>query len=134
MACVSCGGITHDWFGDEWCDACGGVMIKHGDRPAQQLHRHVATLEGAEGRFPIVWNASAANYLFRWPNKVNPRFLEGGRGVDEEFLTTPILSTFGFLDVVMSQAITAARGDSDEAPTLSVSPSATTVERALLGV
>ena len=138
MTCVACAAEARDWFGDAWCDPCGGVMIPTAEAEPHLIFRHVATVDGAEHRLPIVWDASAGHYLFRWPNKVNPRFLDRNpeRVDDIDFGPTPILSTFGILDVVLTQALNAARGDASDVPELSMAPSSTPEERslALLGV
>jgi hypothetical protein len=128
MSCKACGAKTHDWFGDPWCDECGGVPAKNG-----LLFRHVANVRGPKYGFPVVWDESAQHYLFRWPNKVNPR--SGGGGIDEDFRPTPVLSTFGSLDMVLTQAMGVIRSDQGDAvPELSAGMKATEVEKQLLGV
>ena len=137
MTCKGCGGETTDWFGDAWCDPCGGVMIERAEKGPRLIFRHVATADGAGGRLPMVWDESAQYYLFRWPNKVNPRYAERntGRVDDVDFGPTPVLSTFGIFDVVLTQALNAARGpEGGEVPELSMAPSSTLEERALVGV
>lgn len=137
MACMVCDGVTHDWFGDTWCDACGGVLVPRPDKDPLLIFRHVATVDGAGGRLPVVWDESSRHYLFRWPNKVNPRYAERNteRVDDIDFGPTPVLSSFGILDAVLVQALNAARGpEGGDLPTVSVAPSSTPEERALLGV
>ena len=92
----------------------------------------MATVDGAVHRLPVVWDASAHHYLFRWPNKVNPN--AGKLGIDGDMKRPRLLSCFGHLDQVVMQALTAARGDHASVPELSVAPSSTDDERAMLGV
>jgi hypothetical protein len=93
-------------------------------------------VDGKGGRLPIVWDESSADYKFRHPSKVNPRFLqEHGSSIDEEFnFRTPVLTFHGSLDLVLTMSQPVAKGDSDEWPELSAAPTATKMERQLLGV
>ena len=133
--CKKCGGETRDYFGQPWCDkVCHGVVTDTG----VLLLRHVATVDGSGGRLPIVHDASLNEYLFRWPGKKNPRF-SGDSGSIETSMdvipSTPILSTFGPLDVVMTSAFNAVRAKgTGEQPLISIAPSCTKEEKALIGV
>lgn len=131
MGCLKCGGTIHDWFGDAWCDACNGVVVPNADG-TRIIFRHVATVDGPAGRYPVAWDESAHHYLFRWPNKVNPK--AGKMGIDGDIKRPKLLTSFGPLDMVLMQALTAARGNHAGVPELSVAPSSTDDERAMLGV
>jgi hypothetical protein len=115
-------------------------MVPRAGKDPWLMFRHVATVDGRERnenglRLPIVWNDSSKTYMFRWPNKTNPRHTDSKPGIEEEFGTTPVLSTFGVLDSVLVQALNAAKGGpGGYIPELSVAPSATEVERLMLGV
>jgi len=133
MNCHGCGGETRDYFGDAWCDECHGVVT-----PTKTLLlRHVATVDGSQFRLPIVHDISLNEYLFRWPGVVNPRFENLSKGIDDAdgIPATPVLSTFGPLDVVLTSAFNAARKKgTGERPLISVAPSSTKEERSLIGV
>ena len=136
MKCKACGSTTHDWFGDAWCDECHGVVFQKGDGSTILLFRHVANVRGPESGLPVVWDESAQHYMFRWPNTVNPRFTSGITNLDDDFAATPILSTFGPLDVAVTQALAVIREQckDGDVPELSGAPSATPAEMQLLGV
>jgi hypothetical protein len=131
MTCKGCDLPTRDWFGDPWCDTCHGVIVESGGG-IKKLFRHVANVRGPELGIPVVWDESAQHYLVRFPNKTNPA--AGGGLVDEEFRRTPILSSFGSLDVVLTQALNEVRVEGGPIPEVSGAPSSTLEERALLGV
>ncbi len=144
--CLGCGELsTADWFGDAWCDPCGGVMgLKN-----FLIFRHVATLHGAGARLPVVWDESGQYYKFRHPTRVNPRFeqkmlevikrkklgLEPRKSVEAEFDAGPILTiSHKSLDAVLTIAQPIAKGGSEEWPELSAAPSATESERSIMRV
>lgn len=132
MFCVGCERVVHDWFGDPFCDFCGGVM----SRPGFLLCRHVATVEGVGGRLPIVWDESISNYKFRYPYTPKPseKMKRAGiDGFDFSFRTSGFLSAHGPLDAVLALALPWARGDGQEVE-LSLAPTSTPEEKALLGV
>lgn len=126
MTCKGCGRECADWCGDPWCDVCGGVMA----RPNFLIFRHVATVEGAENRMPIVFDASANHYKFRYPKKQNPH--AGEKDVDGEFRRSRILTAIGSLDAVLALALQEARASRLDVPQLSASPFATEDERRLV--
>ena len=144
QACKGCGNAAGaDWFGDPWCDPCGGIA----GRPGWLLMRHVATVDGEGCRLPIVWDVSQGYYKFRHPNKVNPRYvkamkeaeerkkkgLEPRKLIETEFSAQPILTiSHESLDAVIAMSQPIARGDSDEWPELSAAPTATKSERSLM--
>ena len=99
------------------------------------LFRHVATLDGAGGRLPVVWDESTSDYKFRHPTKKNPRFFKKHRGIDDDFRKrTPVLTFHGSLDTILSLAQPIAKGPSKEWPEISAAPTATEDERRTLGV
>ena len=140
MACIECGGETHDWFGDNWCDVCHGVMVRRADGSTFRIFRHVANVRGETLGLPVVWDESAKHYLFRWPNKENPRYTQwvanGKKPTEIDFRPTKVLSTFGrSIDRILIQAYDAVRVEGGRTPQLSAAPSATPEERSLvLGV
>ena len=145
-ACKGCGNAGGaDWFGDPWCDPCGGIA----GRPGMLLMRHVATVDGKGCRLPIVWDVSQSYYKFRHPKKVNPRYEalhkeavdEHGNlrislediDLNDEFPVTPVLTISNkSLDAVIALSQPIAKGDSDEWPGLSAAPTATKSERMLM--
>lgn len=105
-------------------------------RPDFLIFRHVATVEGAGGRLPIVWDESTSDYKFRYPYTPNPskKMKRAGiDGFDFAFRTPSFLSAHGSLDGVLALALPWAKGSGDEVE-LSASPTSTQEERALLGV
>lgn len=132
MICRGCGRQSHDWYGDAWCDACGGVMA----RPGFLIFRHVATVDGKGGRWPIVYDESTSDYKFRYPRVDKPSAKAKAAGIDtidfgrsrRQFLTA-----HGSLDGVLVLALPRAKGNGDEVE-LSAAPTSTDEERTLLGV
>jgi hypothetical protein len=110
------------------------------------LMRHVATVDGAGGRLPIVWDVSQQHYKFRHPRETNPRFkrmraeaeerakkgLPPRRQLDPLFAVSPVLTISGTLDAVLAMAQPIAQGESKELPNLSHAPTATDVEKAAI--
>lgn len=109
-----------------WCDRCGGVMLPGPEGP-RLFFRHVATADGAGGRFPIVWDISMSDYMVLTKER-NPR---GGRDIDG--LRPPhLIACHGSLDAVIAFIQPHAKGASDEWPSLTAAPTATDDEKALL--
>ena len=132
MVCMGCGRLSNDWYGDAWCDQCGGVMA----RPGLLIFRHVANVDGAGGRLPIVWDESTSDYKFRYPYTPKPSEKLRKSGIDglDFMLRTPrFLSAHGSLDGVLALALPWAKGEGNEVE-LSAAPTSTQEERALLGV
>ena len=140
ISCVGCGRETIQDMWGNWCDNCGGVVI---GPPPRLFFRHVATLDGAGGRYSVVYDLSSESYGVAWPKKStmvkcthcgqltpgdNVRF--GLLQLDE--INPQYYSTRGTLDAVVALIQPVARGDSDELPTLSVAPSCTEEERKIL--
>lgn len=74
--CVTCKGETKETTFGPWCDVCGGVSFK----PDQLFFRHVATVDGPGGRFPIVYDMSTSDYAYmhKEPNPPsNKRDIDG---------------------------------------------------------
>jgi hypothetical protein len=130
VICSGCGRECRDWFGDAWCDECGGVMA----RPGLLIFRHVATVDGKGNRLPIVWDESSSDYKFRYPYVLKPtRKL---MGIDPDFKRSRrdrFLTAHGTLDAILALALPHAKGDGDEVE-LSAAPTSTPEERALLSV
>ena len=131
MICRGCGRQSRDWFGDPWCDECGGVMA----RPGFLIFRHVSTVDGKGGRLPIVWDESSSDYVFRYPKKLNPseKLKENIDTFDFIRRIPPFLATGGSLDAVLAIALPLVKGDGDSVE-ISAAPTSTLEERALLGV
>ncbi len=94
QSCNGCGKVDSEWFGDPWCEPCGGVMA----RPGFLIFRHVATVKPSEGKsVRVVYDYSSNSYKFRC-NRVNPRYEEfvknGGilTKDDLDFIPTPVLT------------------------------------------
>lgn len=104
-------------------------------RPGLLIFRHVATVEGAGGRLPIVWDESTSDYKFRYPYTPKPSEKLRRIGIDADFkFSRPnFLSAHGSLDGVLALALPWAKGSGDEVE-LSASPTSTQEERVLLGV
>lgn len=106
-------------------------------RPGFLIFRHVATVDGAAGRLPIVYDESTSDYKFRYPYKENPSAKLKSAGIDAfEFKrrTQPkFLTAHSSLDGVLALALPWAKGDGDQVE-LSAAPTSTPEERMLLGV
>ena len=95
--CHGCNKETGNWFGDAWCDNCGGVVVPSG----VLIFRHIATVTSKDGSsVRVCHDISASFYLFRC-NRINPRYLEfvkrGGTISKEQqqfmdFIPTPVLT------------------------------------------
>jgi len=132
MACVTCHSDTHESRWGPWCDACHGVSIA----PGQLFFRHVATVEGPGGRFPIVFDLSTRDYayMFKDPVPAPPR---ERRGVDDMdgFRRPPMRIAHGTLDAMIALSYGDVKGDGDGTNLeLSASPASTPEERILIGV
>lgn len=129
MNCVTCSGpVQHTLHGD-WCDACGGVSFK----PGQLFFRHVATVEGAGGRFPIVFDLSGNDYAASYPKPPGTLAMPILADADLGFRPSGVFTVRGTLDAVIAIMQPVARGDSLEMPELSAAPSATDEEKVLIG-
>jgi hypothetical protein len=124
MSCVTCNRETHDNAWGPWCDVCGGVSFK----PGQVFFRHVATVYGPGGRFPIVWDTSTSDYAYMHKDP-NPPSLK--RDIDG-FRRPPVRVSHGSLDAMIALSYPDVAGDG-ESPTLVSAPSATPHERSLIG-
>jgi len=135
MICQGCGLECRDWYGDAWCDHCGGVMA----RPDLLIFRHVATVDGKGGRLPIVYDESTSDYKFRYPHTPKPsealkRKIDDGFNPDfVRRRSAGFLSAHGSLDAILALALPWAKGDGSEVE-LSASPTSTVEERTLLGI
>ena len=105
-------------------------------RPGLLIFRHVANVDGAGGRLPIVWDESTSDYKFRYPYTPKPseKLRKSGiEGLDFRLRTPRFLSAHGSLDGVLALALPWAKGEGNEVE-LSAAPTSTQEERALLGV
>lgn len=143
MNCQSCGKQTVENEWGNWCDPCGGVVMNFGEgtkRSTRLIFRHVATVHGAGGRFPVVFDLTANEYGVAWPKKMHnvrcvhcgkdtPVDNRSGLAVLEEMRGGHIYaSSRGSLDAMLALAQPLAMGESQEVPELSAAPSATAVE------
>jgi len=126
MACVSCKGDTVDNPWGPWCDACGGVSFK----PGQLFFRHVATVDGPGGRFPIVYDVSTSDYAYILKDP-NPDVDK----IDGDGFHRPSAQVVhGSLDAVIAISYPDVRGGGPDQPSLFPSPASTPEERQLMGV
>lgn len=129
MACFMCGGQTHDdnpW--GPWCDACGGIAAG----PGRLLFRHVATVEGPGGRFPIVWDVSTSDYAYmlKTPHPPDPK-RDKQRDMDG-FKRPRVQVAHGTLDAVIAISYPDVKGEADEGVYLYPAPTSTEEERAIM--
>ena len=140
MRCLGCGSEVVENVWGNWCDSCGGVVVGN---PPKLFFRHVATVEGKGGRYPIVYDLSAESYGVAWPKKVvlvkcihcgmqtpgdDPR--GGLTRLDD--LRVSYHSKRGPLDAMLAFIEPIARGGSEELPELSAAPSSTLEERKMI--
>lgn len=141
MRCRGCGGpVVQDQWG-EWCDTCGGVVSsRNADGEVRLLYRHVATVDGAGGRFAIVYDTSTASYGVMWPKEdalvkcihcgqKTPGDIRSGLMQLDEIRPSRYCSERGSLDAMLALIQPVARRGSDDLPSLSVAPTATPTER-----
>lgn len=117
-----------------WCDDCGGIMARSG----VLILRHVATVDGPGGRFPIVYDASACDYSCSFPQAT---LRPASKKHDEDGFRIPHITTVrGTLDAVLAlmQPIVRgpknAAGDPPPLPKLETAPTATKDETAILAL
>jgi len=139
MKCVRCGGETvQDQWGD-WCDDCGGVAASLD----KMMFRHVATVNGAGGRFAVVYDSSTADYGVMWPREDSmvicihcgqqtPSEVRSGLMQLDGMKPSKYYSKRGSLDAMLAFIQPIARRGSEELPELSVAPTATKQERELV--
>jgi len=148
MICVGCQKEAQETLWGVWCDSCGGVMLGN---PPKLFFRHVATADGAGGRFPIVYDASSCSYAVAYPRpksdfvkcqycgKETPADPVEEKRRDRSakelgFVRAPFYVSHGTLDAIIGIVQPMAKGDSPEVPELSQAPSSTPEERILLGI
>lgn len=140
MNCLACEKETIENAWGNWCDFCGGVVI---GQPPILFFRHVATVEGAEGRFPIVFDSSAGQYGVSWPKKIDQvRCIHCGMNTPTEntkditgfgeFRSQKYYSSRGSLDAMLTLIWPHAKGNSLDIPTLSAAPTSTDIEKKIL--
>lgn len=122
--CPNCDGPVNFTLFGAWCDTCGGVATRKG----LLFFRHVATVDGAGGRYPIVFDVSTGDYAHMHPG-TQP---DTGPKVEGEFRRPHVRVSHGSLDAVIALAYPDAKGDGEEAPELSAAPTATPEERAII--
>lgn len=123
--CPTCKGETQETAFGQWCDPCGGVSFK----PGQLFFRHVATVEGPGGRFPIVWDISTSDYAYMHKDH-NP---ESAKVDMDGFRRPRARVSHGSLDAMIAISYSDVRGGVDGAELLlSAAPSATPEEKALV--
>ena len=126
MACVGCNGLAVEMIYGQWCDTCGGLAI----RPGVLLLRHVATVEGAGGRYPIVYDLSTSDYSACWPR---PKDAEDRGSLDPDgFRSPPVYTVHGTLDAVIAVMQPQAKGEAEEWPSLEAARSSTDEEKVIL--
>jgi hypothetical protein len=123
--CPNCGGSVQETLFGPWCDPCGGVVFK----PGPPFFRHVATVDGAGGRYPIVFDVSTGDYAHMRPGVLR---VAAGRSVEGEFKRPMVEVAHGSLDAVIALSYPDAKGEGEGPPELSSAPSATPEERALI--
>lgn len=128
MICPGCGAEGKETVLGIWCDTCGGVVIRKGPNGPELLFRHVATLDGKGGRFPIVYDVSTGDYSMAYQREVK----EFVKIRDEWVQRVKTFTNHGTLDAVIALGQPHAKGDGEEMPELSVAPSATPEEKGLV--
>lgn len=113
-----------------WCDSCGGVAGRKG----LILLRHVATLDGKGGRFPIVYDISTSDYAATFPKAPDAPVMQMLSDMDIGFHAPTVHTVHGTLDGVIAVMQPISRGDAENWPELSVAPTATDEEKSLLGI
>lgn len=140
MNCVGCRreAVENEW--GAWCDECGGVVLGN---PPKLFFRHVATVEGQGGRFPIVYDISAEEYGVAWRRRVlmvkcvhcgqqTPAETRRGLTLLDDLRTTQYYSKRGPLDLMLAHIQPIAKGDSEELPAIFASPQTTEEEKKVL--
>lgn len=123
MACSNCNRDTNDTKWGPWCDPCGGVHVN-----GKLFFRHVATVDGPGGRFPIVFDISTSDYAYMM-RVVNPP----SEKRDMDGFSRPLLAVaHGTLDAMIALSFPDAAGDGSRQPELSAAPSSTELERAII--
>ncbi len=133
MTCPGCEAEVPNSYLGPWCDSCGGLMV----RPGVLLLRHVATVDGPGGRYPIVFDLSCQDYSCTIP--VPPPNYNPGE-LDEDGFHPPPLTTYRApsLDAIIALMQPIASGPKGPdglpppMPELSAAPSATPRERAVI--
>lgn len=128
--CRGCGIEAKDTSLGAWCDSCGGVAIRPGKDGAKPelLFRHVCTLDGKGGRFPVVYDQSTADYAMPYDREIKEYIKEN----DEWRQRTKTFMNHGTLDIVIALGQPLAKGNCEEVPEISVAPSATDEERGMV--
>lgn len=142
MNCIGCDREGIETLVGVWCDPCGGVVGRSAERDALGnvlrdgllLLRHVATVDGGGGRYPVVFDSSTGDYSASWPRVSSVVRPTVRIDPDLQFRVNGIHTVHGTLDAVLAIVQPAAKGDSSDWPELSVAPTATVEERKLLGV
>lgn len=151
MNCLGCTRETVYNAWGEWCDSCGGVVIGDppntaGAKPPRLFFRHVATVRGKGGHFPIVFDLSSDCYGVAWQRKVtlvkcihcglltpSDDARHGLAVLDEVHTRTQsFCSKRGSLDAMISLIQPIARDGGEEFPSIHAAPSSTEDERSLL--
>lgn len=110
-----------------WCDFCGGVA----SRPGSLLLRHVATLDGEGGRYPICFDNSTSDYTSAYERTSPSPFKRDMDGFQPHHLACVL---HGSLDSVIAAMQPVARGGSVDLPSLFAAPQATPEELKLLAL
>lgn len=114
-------------------------------QPPRLFFRHVATLEGIGGRYPIVYDLSSENYGVSWLRVIQkvrcvhcgqdtPVEERRGLAALDDIKVRNYYSQRGSLDAMLALIQPIAQGISGEVPELSVAPTATQEEKDLLGI
>lgn len=142
MNCIGCKQETVENMWGNWCDTCGGVVLGN---PPGLFFRHVATLIGAGGRFPIVYDKSADAYGVAWVKKTifvkcihcglnTPADARHGLNNLDDIKPSGFFSTRGSLNEVIAIGQPLAQGDSKELPEWALAPTATPEEAAIFQI
>lgn len=128
MRCEGCGRDAEVVLLGPWCDECGGVA----SRPHTLLYRHVATVDGKGGRYPICFDHSTSDYVAAHERLVPSPFKKDMDGFRPHHIARVI---HGTLDAVIAYMQPVARGPvGNELPDLLAAPRATTEELAILAL
>lgn len=141
MDCKGCNRETVENAWGHWCDNCGGVVVGN---PPKLFFRHVATVDGPGGRYPIVFDVSAGAYGVAWDRKVTlVKCIHCGQQTPsddhrkdltrlDELRPHGYYSKRGTLDAMLAFIQPIARGDGEDFPEISAHPNATDEEKLII--
>ena len=144
MDCQGCKREAVENLWGAWCDACGGVVVEGAPKqPPKLIFRHVMTVEGAGGRYPIVYDNSAEQYGLAWEKAIDQvkcvhchqmTPVEPPTGRLEDIRSSRVFSKRGNLNEMIAASQPLAQGNSAEFPEKFAAPTATEEELAIINL